>query len=177
MKLYELNCLIKPGVESETSSISNKIQDILSRAQVQIEHFSPVGKVRLGAPVQKHKEAFFVSIMFQGESSVIEQIKKEVSAIDGIMRTLLMETKAETLAQQMQRMEEQKQRAQAVAKAAQQAQEALAQIKEETSAPAPSGGETEAIKGPEEDKKPVRKERKKVELSDIDKKLEEMLNE
>ncbi|HNY97764.1 MAG TPA: 30S ribosomal protein S6 [Candidatus Pacearchaeota archaeon] len=161
MKLYEINCLIKPEMESEMPAISAKIQDILVNAQATIEYYPPFSKTRLSTPVDKYKEAFFVMGIFSADPEKIENIKKDIIALNGILKIFIMVTSKDALEQIFRKPEENKEE--------KPQEEKTEEIKTE------DNGQQPAADTATEEK--ISSKKKKVELSDIDKKLEEMLNE
>lgn len=179
MKFYELNCLIRPDYENEIEQISQKIKGILEQNEGKVEHTSNSIRIKLGYPIEKYKEAFVVNFFFYYEEAKLQEAKKQVEEIQGILRAIYVVgdpkqpfSNVEMKATQTQR-EDRRPKAQAEAEPAKEEAKVEApapEIKEEVTQEA-------APEAKVEEKPAETKHKKKTEIGDLDKQLEKMLGE
>lgn len=173
MKFYELNCLVKPDFENEVAQISQQIQDILAKFQSKAEYSINPARVRLAYPIEKYREAFLLSFSFYLESEQINTLKAEVSQLESILRLLVKETKPRQEGEAQEPILE-KPKTEKPAPAV--TEETTQPVAEAQVVAEEAKTETTPVETPAQ---PIEKphKKKKAEIADIDKKLEEMLNQ
>ncbi len=136
MKNYEINLLISPDLsEEEVRLLSEKVASFINNEGGNlIESKSPL-KIRVGYPIKKKKEAYFITFVLSLESEKLKSFEKKLKEEGQILRYLI--TKKE---------------------------------------PAKEIIRTKVMP-PREVLREVPKPEKKVELEEIEEKLEEILNE
>lgn len=151
MKSYELTYLISPDLsEEELKNFSGKISNFIQEDSGILEKTTEPSKKKLGYPIKKKGEAFLVTLSFSLNPEKLENLEKKLKSENQILRYLILTKKTpETVLPKLQ--------------------------------PRTVPSQTEVSAGPtvkEPNKPPVHQPKdEKVELKEIDKKIEEILGE
>ena len=158
MKAYELSVVAKTGSDEEIKNTTKTIEETLQKLEASISQITEPSKVRLGYTIKKEKEGILTSFYFQAEPKVLEALKKEMDAIN-VLRYFIVEKR------KVKKQIQYRTRAPQIT----QTEEAAPVSEELDQAPAP------AQEAPVKETKEKPEKRRKAELEDINKELEEML--
>ena len=154
MKIYELLCEISPSLsEEEIKALVLKISEEIISLEGKLERTSEPLKKKLGIPFNKFKEAFLVDFVFQVNPDKIGQLNKVLKSKSDILRYMLLSKKH--LSDETQRSFIRRRK---IEKSIEPKEFEIEKKQEE-------GEETKSHKP------------KKVELQEIDQKIEEILSE
>jgi len=157
MKNYELTMLLKIDSEEQTAKLLGQIKENLEKNQVSIKHDTLPTRIKLGYPIKKNNEAFMVSYVFECEEENLDPIKTYLDFQDNILRYSLIKEKILQNKQVRSRRDINAQKPLDVSE--------IPQDQEENK-------ET-----PVQEIVQEKKHEKKADLEEIDKKLDEMLNQ
>ncbi|HQI74500.1 MAG TPA: 30S ribosomal protein S6 [Candidatus Pacearchaeota archaeon] len=157
MKNYELTMLLKIDSEEQTAKLLGQIKENLEKNQVSIKHDTLPTRIKLGYPIKKNNEAFMVSYVFECEEENLDPIKTYLDFQDNILRYSLIKEKILQNKQVRSRRDINAQKPLDVSE--------IPQDQEENK-------ET-----PVQEVVQEKKHEKKADLEEIDKKLDEMLNQ
>ena len=91
MKLYELTYLISPELSTEeASSLSENISSLIQEKEGALEGVMPLLKKQLAYPIKKKTSAYLASLNFEIEPKKLTEIKKEIELKKKILRYLLL---------------------------------------------------------------------------------------
>jgi small subunit ribosomal protein S6 len=151
MKSYELTYLISPDLsEEDLKNFSGKISNFIQEDSGLLEKTTEPSKKKLGYPIKEKEEAFLIVLSFSLSPEKLESLEKKLKSENQILRYLILTKKTpETL---------------------------LPKLQPRT---IPSQTEVSAGLAVKEPNKPLIHQPKdeKVELKEIDKKIEEILGE
>jgi len=164
MKAYELSVVAKTGSDEEIKNTIKTIEETLQKLETTISQITEPSKVKLGYVIKKQKEGILTSFYFQAEPKALEALKKEVDAIPELLRYFLAEKK------KVRKQPQYRTRAPQITEEISAVATATEEIDE---APAPAKEEVKETPVKETKEKPEK--RRKAELEDINKELEEML--
>ncbi len=152
MRSYEMTYLVFPELsEDELRSFSEKINSFIAQEAGILEQETKPIKQRLGYPIKGKTEAFLITINFKLGPENLEKIEKKIQAENKLIRYII------SAKQPLEKTLAKKPKPRRIPKSLMQAEE----------------------KGKEETPKTEKKASglKKVELKEIDKKIEEILKE
>ncbi|HOK00497.1 MAG TPA: 30S ribosomal protein S6 [Candidatus Pacearchaeota archaeon] len=151
INLYELNFLISGDVE-DFKTVNQKIINYIAEEGGVLEQEIEPKRIKLAYPIKKKNEAYLSTLIFKLDSEKLQNLIKKTKEEKEILRHLVLKTKVSKKPEKIYKKEEK------------------AQISEEVK-----------IEEGKEEIKPVfhikPKKEEKVELKEIDKKIEEILNE
>lgn len=159
MKNYELTYLISPDLsEEELKIFSEKISNFIQEETGTLEKTTEPSKKKLGYPIKKKEEAFLVALNFSLNPEKLGSLEKKLKSENQILRYIILtkKTPEKTLRPKRQPQAGLPRTETSLGLAS---KEALPKIKKPPEAP------------------PKITEPKKVELKEIDKKIEEILGE
>lgn len=159
MKAYELSVVAKTGSDEEIKNTTKTIEETLQKLEASISQITEPSKVRLGYTIKKEKEGILTSFYFQAEPKTLEALKKEMDAIN-VLRYFIVEKR------KVKKQIQYRTRAPQIT----QTEETAPVVEELDQAPAPAAQEA-----PVKETKEKPEKRRKAELEDINKELEEML--
>lgn len=157
MKNYELTILCKIDSEEQTNKLLEQVKENLAKNQANIKKDTLPTRIKLGYQIDKNNEAFMVSYLIESDEEQLDSIRTYLDFQDNIIRYTLINEKIGQAKATRSRPHAQK-----PVDVSQ--EEIVVETKEESPIATP---EHKA-----EDKK-----EKKADLEEIDKKLEEMLNQ
>ena len=97
MKHYELTCLISPELsKEEVDSLSKEISSLIQEKQGILEKSMPVLKKQLAYIIKKKTTAYLASLNFQLKPEELKELKKQIELNSKILRYLILTTKKET---------------------------------------------------------------------------------
>lgn len=158
MKAYELSVVAKTGSDEEIKNTTKTIEETLQKLEASISQITEPSRVRLGYTIKKEKEGILTSFYFQAEPKTLEALKKEMDAIN-VLRYFIVEKR------KVKKQIQYRTRAPQIT----QTEEVTPVSEELDQAPAP------AQEAPVKETKEKPEKRRKAELEDINKELEEML--
>ena len=89
MRLYESLCILRPvQVETENEQVIQKMKDLLSRAGANILKLDNSGKKRLAYDIQHERKGTFITIQFEGPSTVVRELERFQRMEDQVMKFL-----------------------------------------------------------------------------------------
>lgn len=151
MKYYELTYFISPDLSAEElKSLSSKISGFIKEEEGNLKETSEPIRKKLGSPIKKKGEVFLVNLNFYLNPEKLKNLEKKLKEEDKILRYLIITKKEITKAPAPRRI----------------IKPAIVKETEET----PEGPRPQIEGG-------AYGADKKVELKEIDKKIEEILNE
>jgi ribosomal protein S6 len=179
MKHYEFTYLTHPDMdETGAKNLQEKLAALVQNKQGTVADVPRAYKKRLAYRIKGQDAAYVNTILFTMEPAVIVDFKKETDAIAEILRGLIISYDPEKLKREPRR--ERPAMAGRVAAAEPEAEKALSFESKEapaTEAEAEKEEEVEAKEVKKEEEKPAKPKRRKikVELRDIEEKLDEIL--
>lgn len=89
MRLYESLCILRPvQVETENEQVIQKMKDLLTRAGASILKLDNSGKKRLAYDIQHERKGTFITIQFEGPSTVVQELERYQRMEDQVMKFL-----------------------------------------------------------------------------------------
>ena len=89
MRLYESLCILRPvQVETENDQIIQKMKDLLTHAGATILKLDNSGKKRLAYDIQHERKGTFITIQFEGPSTVVQELERLQRMEDQVMKFL-----------------------------------------------------------------------------------------
>ena len=90
MKAYELTYIISPEITSEeANTLAKEIESFIqNKGAVVLGHSQPVAKT-LSYPIKSHASGFMISLEFHAESEIIEEIKEKINKNEKIVRHII----------------------------------------------------------------------------------------
>jgi ribosomal protein S6 len=158
MKNYELTILCKIDSEEQTNKLLEQVKENLAKNQTNIKKDTLPTRIKLGYPIDKNHEAFMVSYLIESDEEQLEPIRTYLDFQDNIIRYTLINEKIGQAKAVRSRPHAQK--------PVNVSQDETVQIQQE-----------EITESPTPEHKVEDKKEKKADLEEIDKKLEEMLNQ
>ncbi len=150
MKQYYELLLLAPGnlAENETAPVWQKVKDLLSSFGANITYEESMGRKKLAYPIKHLRHGYYFLIEFEMDKDKVEEFDRKLKLNEEIMRFIIVKTKPKS---REEREKEKIRRAKAEARAA---------------------GKTEAPEDKKDDK-----QKGKLSLDELDKKLDEILEE
>ena len=91
MKHYELTCLISPDLSDEEQKVlSKKITGFISEEEGSLEKITEPYKKKLGYFIKKRKEAFLVSLNFHLDPGKLKNLEKKIKVEKQIIRYFIL---------------------------------------------------------------------------------------
>ena len=155
LPFYELTYIIPGNLsEDEHPKVQEKVNSLLKQVEAQITSTEDLGKKKLAYPIKHLRHGFYKTLTFYLEPTKLKEIENELKLEANILRFLVIRSHEKTEA------------------------EIAAEEKAKTSRVKDKIAEkTKEAKAEEKVKKEVKTEKKKVSLEDLDKKLDELLEE
>ena len=90
MKAYELTYIISPEITSEeANTLAKEIESFIqNKGAVVLGNSQPVAKT-LSYPIKSHASGFMISLEFHAESEIIEEIKEKINKNEKIVRHII----------------------------------------------------------------------------------------
>jgi len=154
LPFYELAFIIPGNLpEDEHPKVLEKVTTLLKQAEAQIIATEDLGKKKLAYPIKHLRHGFYKTMTFYLDAGKLKEIENELKLESNILRFLIIRSHEKTEAEIA--AEEKAKTSRVKNKIAEKTKEAVA----------------------EEVKKEVKTEKQKVSLEDLDKKLDELLDE
>jgi len=94
MNDYELVTIISPEVDEDgLSKIIDKVDQSISNRGGVVDGTDKWGRRKLAYPVKKFMEADYILTRFKMQSSSIQDLESEISALGDVLRYLVVRTK------------------------------------------------------------------------------------
>lgn len=92
MKNYELLTIFKPNLDvEEVDKILSKLEETIVSYKGKILEVDKVGRKKLAYNVQKFRDGFFVSQIFNIPADKISDLKRQLKLNDNILRTMFLD--------------------------------------------------------------------------------------
>lgn len=99
MRLYESLCILRPvQVETEHDLIVQKMKDLLTRSGATILKLDNSGKKKLAYDIQHERKGTFITIQFEGPSTVIHELERFQRMEDQVMKFMTVRLNPKDLA-------------------------------------------------------------------------------
>ena len=87
MKLYESVCILHPSkTDEETGKVIEKMKDILERSGATIVKVENESKKKLAYDIQHERRGTFVTMQFQAEGTVVNELERFHRMEDSVMK-------------------------------------------------------------------------------------------
>ena len=87
MKLYESICILRPvQAETEHDQVIEKIKDVLTKSGANILKLDNSGKKKLAYEIQHERKGTFITIQFEGPSTVVAELERFQRMEDQVMK-------------------------------------------------------------------------------------------
>ncbi len=93
MKNYELTILLKIDSEEQTNKLIGQIKENLEKNQANIKKDTLPTRVKLAYPIKNNNEAFMVSYLVESDEEHIDSIKTYLDFQDNIVRYAIIKEK------------------------------------------------------------------------------------
>ncbi len=150
MKQYYELLLLAPGnlAENETGSVWQKVKDLLASLGAEIAYEESLGRKKLAYAIKHLRHGYYFLIEFELDKEKIEELDKKLKLTEEVLRFIIVKSKPKS---REEREKEKIRRAKAEARA--------------------------TGKEPPQEEKKEEKQRGKLSLNELDKKLDEILEE
>lgn len=92
MKPYEVMILIHPDQSDQVPEMLERLSSTLSEHGAKMARVENSGRRKLAYPIDKHFKAHYAVLNFEGETDVLEQLKKAFQYNDAVLRHLIITT-------------------------------------------------------------------------------------
>ncbi len=87
MKLYESLCILRPvQTETENERVIEKMKEVLTQAGAKILKFDNSGKKKLAYDIQHERKGTYITIQFEGPSTVVFELERFQRMEDQVMK-------------------------------------------------------------------------------------------
>ena len=91
MRNYEVVYIIKPGFDDEKyNAIIERYNTLIQNNGGEIVKVDPWGKRRLAYEIEKLREGYYVLVHFKAETTLPEELERNLKIADDIMRYLVV---------------------------------------------------------------------------------------
>jgi len=98
MSIYDMTFAFSSQADEEKrEELLEKIESFIRQNQGRVEKINQLGKRKFAYEVNKEKEGFFVTLVFQAKSTVIGDIYKFVNSEDFVIKLMLVKKKRSSL--------------------------------------------------------------------------------
>ncbi len=99
MRLYESLCILRPvQVESEHEQVIQKMKDLLTQSGANILKLDNSGKKKLAYDIQHERKGTFITIQFEGPSTVVHELERFQRMEDQVMKFITVRLNPKDLA-------------------------------------------------------------------------------
>jgi small subunit ribosomal protein S6 len=99
MRLYESLCILRPvQVESEHDQVIQKMKDLLTQSGANILKLDNSGKKKLAYDIQHERKGTFITIQFEGPSTVVHELERFQRMEDQVMKFITVRLNPKDLA-------------------------------------------------------------------------------
>lgn len=87
MKLYESVCILRPvQAETDHDRVIEKMKEVLTKAGANILKLDNSGKKKLAYDIQHERKGTFITVQFEGPSTVVAELERFQRMEDQVMK-------------------------------------------------------------------------------------------
>jgi len=87
MKLYESVCILRPvQAEADNDRVIEKMKEVLTKAGANILKLDNSGKKKLAYAIQHERKGTFITVQFEGPSTVVAELERFQRMEDQVMK-------------------------------------------------------------------------------------------
>jgi len=87
MKLYESVCILRPvQAETDNDRVIEKMKEVLTKSGVNILKLDNSGKKKLAYDIQHERKGTFITVQFEGPSTVVAELERFQRMEDQVMK-------------------------------------------------------------------------------------------
>jgi len=87
MKLYESVCILRPvQAETDNDRVIEKMKEVLTKAGANILKLDNSGKKKLAYDIQHERKGTFITVQFEGPSTVVAELERFQRMEDQVMK-------------------------------------------------------------------------------------------
>ena len=99
MKLYESLCILRPvQVETEHEQVVQKMKELLTQSGATILKLDNSGKKKLAYDIQHERKGTFITIQFEGPTTVVKELERFQRMEDQVMKFMTVKLNPKDLA-------------------------------------------------------------------------------
>jgi len=88
-RVYEIIFIADPNLsEPDVDGLTTHVQGYVEKDGGRIQKIEKWGKKRLAYVIGKHREGYYVLIVFEGPGSVVKEVERRIRVTDGIVKFL-----------------------------------------------------------------------------------------
>jgi small subunit ribosomal protein S6 len=88
-RVYEIIFIADPNLaEPDVDALTTHVQGYVEKGGGRIQKIEKWGKKRLAYVIGKHREGYYVLIVFEGPGSVVKEVERRMKVTDGIVKFL-----------------------------------------------------------------------------------------
>ena len=98
MSIYDMTFAFSSQIDGEKrKELLEKIESFIEQKQGKVEKINQLGKRKFAYEVNKEKEGFFVTLVFQTKPTLVGDIYKFVNSKDFVIKLMLVKKKSPSL--------------------------------------------------------------------------------
>ncbi len=87
MKLYESVCILRPvQAETDNDRVIEKMKEVLTKSGANILKLDNSGKKKLAYDIQHERKGTFITVQFEGPSTVVAELERFQRMEDQVMK-------------------------------------------------------------------------------------------
>ncbi|MEC4680603.1 MAG: 30S ribosomal protein S6 [Nitrospirota bacterium] len=87
MKLYESVCILRPvQAETDNDRVIEKMKEVLTKSGANILKIDNSGKKKLAYDIQHERKGTFITVQFEGPSTVVAELERFQRMEDQVMK-------------------------------------------------------------------------------------------
>lgn len=111
-RVYETTFIVNSYLEdAQIESIIKKVEETLTKNEIQINVFDKIGRKRLAYPIKKKNNGYYCYIVFESTPDFLTKLERVYQLEEGILRHLTIVLDKKTIAAQKKREEMKKEEA------------------------------------------------------------------
>jgi len=111
-RVYETTFIVNSYLEdAQIESIIKKVEETLTKNEIQINVFDKIGRKRLAYPIKKKNNGYYCYIVFESTPDFLTKLERVYQLEEGILRYLTIVLDKKTIAAQKKREEMRKEEA------------------------------------------------------------------
>jgi len=111
-RVYETTFIVNSYLEdAQIESIIKKVEETLTKNEIQINVFDKIGRKRLAYPIKKKNNGYYCYIVFESTPDFLTKLERVYQLEEGILRHLTIVLDKKTIAAQKKREEMRKEEA------------------------------------------------------------------
>ena len=86
-RLYEILFIADPNLgEPEVDALTAHVQGYIEKEGGKIQKVEKWGKKRLAYLVRKHREAYYVLLVFEAPNTLVKEVERRIRVTDGVLK-------------------------------------------------------------------------------------------